>query len=99
MREFADVKEISNRNIKEVGNKTKAFENTSREVKEPRHIKTINEDLEGQKYPGTNVEYKKHVFRLDGEKVDGVFPRFESKFDTGMPKNLWNASDLTLIHI
>lgn len=74
----------------EVSNK---LTNTTREVKTPRHISTINEGLEGQTYPGTNVEYRRHTFTVNGEKVEGVFPRFESKFDTTLPKNLLNASD------
>lgn len=69
------------------------FTNATSEVKTPRHISTINEGLEGQTYPGTNVEYRRCTFTLDGEKVDGVFPRFESKFDTTLPKDLLNASD------
>lgn len=64
-----------------------------KEVKTPRHLSTINEGLEGQTYPGTNVEYRRRTFTVNGEKVEGVFPRFESKFDTTLPKNLLNASD------
>lgn len=67
--------------------------NIVKEFTTPRHLSTINEDLEGQTYPGTNIRYKRHTFILNGEKVEGVFPRFESKFDTTLPKNLLNASD------
>lgn len=67
--------------------------NTTSEVKTPRRISTINEGLDGQTYPGTNVEYRRRVFTLNGEKVEGVFPRFESKFDTTLPKDLLSASD------
>lgn len=93
MNPFNEVKEIKNQATKEIGNKTKAFENTSSEVREVRHIPTINEKLEGKTYPGTNVEYRKRIFKLNGEWVEGVFPKFDSKFDTGLPKNLWMASD------
>lgn len=79
-----------NRLTDEVSNK---LINTAGEVKTPRHISTINEGLEGQTYPGTNVEYRRHTFTVNGEKVEGVFPRFESKFDTTLPKDLLNASD------
>ena len=75
--------------------KTKAFENTS-EMKmddEPKHISCINESLEGKTYPGTNVLYKKKTFKVDGEKVEGVFPEFQSKFETKLPKELLDASD------
>ena len=60
----------------EVCNKIKAFENNNKEVKLPRHINTINEGFSGQKYPGTNVEYRKHTFMLDGEKVEAGFEGF-----------------------
>lgn len=87
-----EVQELS-KAASDVGKTTKAFENTKNEVKPTRHIPTINEGLAGQTYPGTKVEYKKHIFILNGEKVEGVFPKFESKFDTMLPKDLRNASD------
>lgn len=90
--EIKEIRELSG-TTSDVGNTTKAFENTKNEVKSPRHIPAINEGLAGQKYPGTDVEYKEHIFVLDGEKVEGVFPEFASKFDTMLPKELRNASD------
>ena len=87
-----EIQELSKK-INEAGNKLKAFENSLKEVKSPRHIPTINEGLEGKKYPGTDVEYKRRVFMLNGEKVEGVFPEFESKFDVMLPKDLRTASD------
>lgn len=90
--EIKEVQELTKAS-NEVNNKTKAFENSSKEVKSPRHIPTINEGLEGQTYPGTDVTYRKHTFMLNGEKVEGIFPVFDSKFDTRLPKELRNASD------
>ena len=93
MNPFSEVKDIKPKDNQELNNKTKGFENTTSDVKEPRHIKTINEDLKGKKHPETGVPYEKHVFRLNGELVEGVFPKFESKFDTYLPKELRTASD------
>lgn len=90
-----DMKEVAelSKAQSEIKNKTKAFENSKSDVKTPRHIPTINEGLAGQTYPGTNVEYRKRTFMLNGERVEGVFPQFESKFETRLPKDLWTASD------
>ncbi len=79
--------------VSDAGKTTKAFENGSREMKLLRHIPTINEGLAGQTYPETKVEYQKRSFLLDGERVEGVFPKFDSKFDTMLPKEFRNASD------
>lgn len=57
----------------------------------PRHISTINEGMEGKSVNG--VKFKKRIFTLDGEKVEGVFPVFNSKFDVKLPENLYKASD------
>lgn len=89
---FCDDLALS-RLIDEFSNKTKTLANMNSEVSTPRHITTINESLEGQTYPGTNVEYRRRIFTLNGVKVEGIFPRFESKFDTTLPSNLLNASD------
>ena len=90
--EIKEVQELL-KSTSDVGKTTKAFENAKNEVKSPRHFTTINEGLAGQTYPGTNVEYRKHTFTLNGEKVEGVFPKFDSKFDTMLPRDLRNASD------
>ena len=93
MNPFNEVNEVKPKVNREVERKSQGFENTLKDVSEPRHIKTINEDLAGKTYPGTDIPYKRHVFRLAGEKVEGVFPVFDSKFDTVLPKELRNASD------
>ncbi len=87
-----EVQELSEA-VSDVRKTTKAFENMENEVKPPRHIPTINEGLAGQTYQNINVEYKKHTFMLNGEKVEGVFPKFDSQFDIILPKDLRNASD------
>lgn len=76
-----------------VPEKTKAFENAVHEVAHPRHLDTINERLAGKNHPETGVKFQKHEFTLNGERVEGVFPKFESKFDTRIPKELYKASD------
>lgn len=87
--ETKEIKVSSN----EIKGSIKAFENAKSEVECVKHINTINEGLVGQKYPGTDVVYRKHSFMLDGQKVEGVFPKFESKFETMLPKDLQKASD------
>ena len=57
----------------------------------PRHISTINEGMAGSSING--VEYARKVFTVKGEKVEGVFPVFESKFNVKLPENLCRASD------
>lgn len=90
--EIKEMQELR-KNFSEVTGKTKAFENAKSEGKFHRHLPTINEGLKGEKYPDTNIEFKRHVFMLNGEVVDGVFPKFDSKFDTVLPKELRKASD------
>ena len=90
MNPFNEVNEIK-KPSQEVSNRSKGFENTNKDVNEPRHIKTINEDKAGTEYGG--VLYQRRVFRINGEKVEGVFPRFDSEFNAFLPKRLWYASD------
>lgn len=93
MNPFSEIKEIKPAKKNDLGNGIKAFDKVLKDVSEIKHLTTIREDLEGKTYPGTNVLYKLHRFRLEGQKVEGVFPVFESKFDTCLPKDLWRASD------
>lgn len=89
---FHEAKEIV-KNATGEGTSTKAFENTGKTETPRRDLHTINENLEGKTYPGTDVKYERQKFTVNGEKVEGVFPKFESKFDTRLPRNMWNASD------
>ena len=92
--EIKECRELSKAKS-EIGKTTKAFENAKNsEVNTPRHIPTINEAYEGKVYPGTNVEYRRRVFKVNGEKVEGVFPQFESKFDVMLPPSMREASDM-----
>ncbi len=94
MNPFSEVVEVKKVSTKEISNTTKAFENsTKKDVQTPRHLTTINENLKGTTYPGTNVEYKSRTFTLNGEKVEGVFPRFDPVFETRLPRPFWTASD------
>jgi hypothetical protein len=90
--EINEVQEVPERSG-EVSDKTKAFENEKVEEKSLKHITTINEGLVRQKYPGTEVIYRNHKVMIDGERVEGVFPKFDSKFDTMLPTELRTASD------
>lgn len=60
----------------------------------PRNIITVNESLENDRHPITGVEFERKVVELpSGEKIEGVFPNFESAFDAKLPKELYLASD------
>lgn len=89
---FKEVNEVAETEKKAM-DKTKAFENTQKEGSAPRDLHTTRSDLEGKTYPGTNVEYIRRTFTVEGERVEGVFPKFDSKFDTYLPKNMRMASD------
>ncbi len=57
-------------------------------------VKCRNEDLAGKTHPETKVPYeRKTVENNKGEKVEGVFPKFESEHDVQLPENLEQASD------
>jgi hypothetical protein len=56
-------------------------------------IKTIRDDLLGTVYPGTDVPYVEKTIIKDGKFIKGVFPEFESKFNTYLPNNLLVAQD------
>lgn len=56
------------------------------------HIKTINDGKEGQE--GENgVKYERKTITVNGVEVEGVFPAFDSVFDTQLPKDLLEATD------
>lgn len=62
--------------------------------KEPRRIECINEKLKDKVHPSTGVRFvEKIISKLNGEKIIGVFPQFESKFDVMLPKELFTEKD------
>lgn len=77
----------------EISNTTKAFEKSKIEIKAPKHISTINENLEGKFHEKTDVKYAKKIVSYNGERLEGVFPKFEAHFETRLPQDLWKASD------
>lgn len=91
-KETVETKEISG---PEKSKLSTAFENEKKS--DVRSVQTvepnINAELEGKKYPGTNVEYKRVRVQVDGVKKEGVFPQFEAKDVERLPKNMYQASD------
>ena len=60
----------------------------------PRYVITRNETLENDRHPITGVWFEKRVIELpDGEKIEGIFPRFESVFDATIPERLYLQPD------
>ena len=60
----------------------------------PRYVITRNETLENDMHPITGVRFERQVVELrDGEKIEGVFPKFESIFDAKIPENLYLQPD------
>lgn len=55
---------------------------------------TRNQSLEGDVHPVTGVPFEqKTVIDAEGNKVTGVFPKFESGFDAQLPEDMLKASD------
>ena len=61
--------------------------------KEVTKITTRNEELAGKRHPETGVRFDKKTITVDGKKIEGVFPQFESKYNVVLPKELRNKSD------
>ena len=74
----------------------KYSENTidAEETDRPRYIITTNESLENDRHPFTGVPFERKIVTLpDGEKVEGVFPKFDSLFDAKISKELYLKTD------
>lgn len=56
------------------------------------NIKTINEGKEGQE-DKSGVKYERKTITVNGVEVEGVFPVFDSAFDTQLPEDLLDATD------
>lgn len=70
------------------------FEQADRPLNEGIRYTTRNEGLEGKTHPETGVPFeRKIVENSNGELVEVVVPKFESKFDVQLSENLYEASD------
>ena len=59
--------------------------------KDVKEIPTLNDHLEGKTHPKTGVPYERDTTtNKDGETVSGVFPNFDSAFDTKLDENSYN---------
>lgn len=88
---FIDDYDISNNKDDSVERKEQ-IEN--KDIDTLRYIITRNESLDGDIHPLTGVPFEKIKVELEnGEKVEGVFPKFEYEFEASIPKELYNQSD------
>lgn len=60
----------------------------------PRFIYTINMSLENDVHPITGVPFERKVIKLpNNDKIEGVFPVFDSQFDAKISESLYLESD------
>lgn len=63
-------------------------------IKHRTKVHTINESLVGKKHPETGVEFmEKKLNYSDGQRIAGVFPKFDSRIDLQLPKELYKLSE------
>jgi hypothetical protein len=58
-----------------------------------RYIICRNESLEGDNHPITGVPFERKTIDFNGEKIEGVFPEFDDKFESWISDDLYNESD------
>ncbi len=59
-----------------------------------KEVNTRNQSLEGTSHPETGVSFERERVKTGVfEKKEGVFARFDSKYDCNLPKELHKASD------
>lgn len=56
-------------------------------------LKTINECLEGEVHPVTNVPFVRKLVEFQGRIVEGVYPEFDSMFDAKLDDGLYSDTD------
>ena len=56
------------------------------------HYRTDREDLEGKTHE-SGVKYERKTIDINGVKIEGVFPVFDSQFDAQLPPELQKASN------
>lgn len=60
----------------------------------PKYTHTRNESLENDRHPITGVWFEKRVIKLpDNDRIEGVFPKFESLFDAKVTQDLFLQPD------
>lgn len=79
--------------LKDLGMSSFDIENCKIDENDVFQLKTFNEKLEGQKHPVTGVEYQRKQVDINGIKIEGVFPKFESKFTCQLEKTNLQGSD------
>lgn len=52
-----------------------------------------NEELEGKRHPETQVPFLRRIIDVNGQKIEGVFPVFKSKFNARLLESMYKASD------
>jgi hypothetical protein len=93
---YKNIKPKKEVSIQELNNAVKEeYDKAAIEAKDnPRYISTRNESLENDRHPITGVAFEKKVVELsNGDKIEGVFPKFESLFDAKISENLYLDSD------
>lgn len=57
------------------------------------HLGCRNQALDGKEHPETGIPFERKTVEIDGVKIEGVFPQFESVVQYQLPKIMWTADE------
>lgn len=77
-----------------VDNPDKPVDKNSGQAREI-YLITRNESLEGDVHPITGVPFERRTIEYQDQKIDGVFPVFETTFDAQISEDLYHETDYT----
>jgi hypothetical protein len=90
---FKNLPEVETDNKKDIDQPIE-YKDTSDTGGQTEKLNTINERYEDKVDPHTGVPFERQIIEVSaGNKVEGVFPRFESNFDAQLPPELYKETD------
>lgn len=57
------------------------------------HLDCRNSSMEGTRHPATGVRFERRLISINGVRIEGVFPKFQSVTELRLPERLYRATE------
>lgn len=58
------------------------------------HLNCINSSLEGKQHQLTGIRFQRRLISIDGVRIEGTFPKFQSVVELRLPERLYRAKEV-----
>lgn len=90
---FRDLTDGEKQRLRNIGMTSANIEKCKVDNRGVFHLDCRNSSMEDTRHPATGVRFERRLISIDGVRIEGVFPKFQSVTELRLPERLYRATE------